>query len=159
MTDDFATDQKALLDGARKFFADAHPLFGMLNLRPEAVARGRLEIAATLTDDFRQIDDEPQVHGGVLTVLLDSIFGFSVYTSLDDLKPIATINLRTDYIRLPEVGDEVVCRARTERIRDDVAYVSGDLVARDGELLARGAGAFMIGTRGPKFDAARGGAA
>ncbi len=148
---DLTPEQQALLDGARKFFADAHPLFGLLGFEPREVSRGSLTVAARLSEDFRQLDGEPQVHGGLLTIILDSIMGFSVYTALDDLKPVATINLRSDYVSLPRTDEEVICAARCETVRDDVAYVAGEIRSADGELYARGSGAFMVGTRGPKF--------
>ncbi|MEO1312129.1 MAG: PaaI family thioesterase, partial [Pseudomonadota bacterium] len=151
-------EQQELLDGARKFFADAHPLFGLLAFEPRKVSRGELEIAATLSEDFRQLDGAAEVHGGLLTIILDSVMGFSVFTALDELKPVATINLRSDYVTLPQVDENVLCTAVCETVRDEVAYVNGEVRSMSGDLYARGAGTFMVGTRGPSLASVAGGA-
>lgn len=155
MKSDLSPEQQALLEGARQFFADAHPLFGRLRFEPREVSRGSLTVSARFTDDFRRFEGEPEVHAGLLTIVLDSIMGFAVFTVVEDLRPVATINLRSDYIDAPAVGEEVICTAHCESVRDDVAHVGGEVRSSGGDLLARGSGAYMIGTRGPKFGLAR----
>ena len=48
-----------------------------------------------------------KIHGGLYTIIIDSIFGLAVFTALEAVKPIATINLRTDYLgeALPGAGE------------------------------------------------------
>jgi acyl-coenzyme A thioesterase PaaI-like protein len=73
-----------------------------------------------------------------------------VFTALEEVKPIATINLRTDYIAPIDAGERAICAAECEAIRDDIAYVAGRLTLEtNGQMLATGAGAFMVGTKGP----------
>ena len=50
----------------------------------------------TVGDDFV---DGPLIHGGILTIVLDTLLGYSVWTSLDQFTPIAThTNKRTKQI-------------------------------------------------------------
>lgn len=137
-----------MLRSARDFLAHEHSLFRSLELQPILIGKGKAEFSMALPASFAGADGD--VHGGLYTIIIDSIFGLCVFTALEEIKPIATINLRTDYIGAIRPGDRAVCAADCEAIRGDVAYVSGRLTAEaDGRLLATGAGAFMVGTKGP----------
>ncbi len=137
-----------MLRSARDFLAHEHSLFRSLELQPILIGKGKAEFSMALPASFADADGD--VHGGLYTIIIDSIFGLCVFTALEEIKPIATINLRTDYIGAIRPGDRAVCAADCEAIRGDVAYVSGRLTAEsDGRLLATGAGAFMVGTKGP----------
>lgn len=138
----------SMLRSARDFLAHEHSLFRSLELQPILIGKGKAEFSMALPASFAGADGD--VHGGLYTIIIDSIFGLCVFTALEEIKPIATINLRTDYIGAIRPGDRAVCAADCEAIRGDVAYVSGRLTAEsDGRLLATGAGAFMVGTKGP----------
>ncbi len=112
------------------------------------IGRAKATFSVYLPDEFRNIDCH--IHSSLLTIIMDSIFGLAAFTALDDLKPIATINLRTDYIAQIAPGGRVSCAAECRSLSDDVAHVQGDLTDEaTGALVATGAGAFMVGTRGP----------
>ncbi|HBS31569.1 MAG TPA: hypothetical protein DEA40_07475 [Parvularcula sp.] len=137
-----------MLRSARDFLAHEHSLFRSLELKPILIGKGKATFSMALPADFAGPDG--MVHGGLYTIILDSIFGLTVFTALEDIKPIATINLRTDYVGAVVPGERAVCAAECEAVRGDVAYVTGRLTAEShGALLATGAGAFMVGTKGP----------
>ena len=137
-----------MLRSARDFLAHEHSLFRSLALKPILIGKGKATFAMDLPEAFAGADG--MVHGGLFTIVIDSIFGLAVFSALEEIKPIATINLRTDYVGSIAPGARALCAAECEAIRGDVAYVSGKLTAEsDGRLLATGAGAFMVGTRGP----------
>jgi uncharacterized protein (TIGR00369 family) len=138
----------SMLRSARDFLAHEHSLFRSLELQPKLIGKGKAEFSMALPATFA--DANGDVHGGLYTIIVDSIFGLCVFTALEQIKPIATINLRTDYLGSIKTGQRALCAADCEAIRGDVAYVSGRLIAEaDGRLLATGAGAFMVGTKGP----------
>jgi acyl-coenzyme A thioesterase PaaI-like protein len=138
----------AMLRSARDFLAHEHSLFRSLELQPILIGKGKATFSIGMPALFAGADGK--IHGGLYTIIIDSIFGLAVFTALEAVKPIATINLRTDYLGEALPGARAVCAAECERIRDDVAYVSGRLTLEaGGTLLATGAGAFMVGTRGP----------
>ncbi len=137
-----------MLRSARDFLAHEHSLFRSLSLTPILIGKGKATFSMDLPKAFSGVDGT--VHGGLFTIIIDSIFGLAVFTALEEIKPIATINLRTDYIGSIESGARALCAAECEAIRGDVAYVSGKLTAEaDGRLLATGAGAFIVGAKGP----------
>ncbi len=137
-----------MLRSARDFLAHEHSLFRTLALQPVLIGRGQATFALTLPPAFAGADGF--THGGLCTIVLDSIFGLTVFTALEAVKPIATINLRTDYVSRASPGARVRCAAVCEAVDDGVAYVSGRLTFEEGGgLIAAASGAFMIGTKGP----------
>jgi uncharacterized protein (TIGR00369 family) len=137
----------SMMRAARDMLAHEHSLLASLGLRPLLLGAGKTSFSLELADRFD--DGTGVVHGGLLTIILDSIMGLTVFTALDELKPIATINLRTDFICAATSGMRVVCVCECEGVRNDIAYVTGRISAEsDSALIAMAAGAFMIGTRG-----------
>ncbi len=140
-------DVGARLAKARAWLSHEHSLFRSLNLKPITIKKGKAVFSMDLPDTFA--DAHGGVHGGLKTIILDSIFGLTVFTTLSELAPIATINLHTDYLNKAKPGMRAICAAECTAQRDDVTYVSGDLKLEEtGALLATGAGVFMVGTHG-----------
>ncbi|MEL7487416.1 MAG: PaaI family thioesterase, partial [Pseudomonadota bacterium] len=111
------------------------------------IGAGETRFSLDLNPEFD--DGDGKIHSGLMTIILDSIFGITVLTALEALQPIATINLRTDFLGDAGIGARAVCDAKCVAIRNDVATVRGALTREaDGALLASAAGAFMVGTRG-----------
>ncbi len=138
----------AMLNNARDWLTHEHSLFRSLNLEPTLFGKGKATFIVDLPEAFTGEGD--MIHGGLMTIIMDSIFGLTVFTALEEIKPIATINLRIDYIATAKAGARAVCAAHCIAVNDDIAFVSGDLkIEDDGRLLATGSGAFMVGTRGP----------
>ena len=138
----------AMLRSARDFLAHEHSLFRSLELTPILIGKGKATFSIALPEAFAGPDGN--IHGGLYTIIIDSIFGLAVFTALEQIKPIATINLRTDYVGTTCPGARAMCAAECDAIRGDIAYVSGRLTSEaDGKLFAKGAGAFMVGTKGP----------
>lgn len=96
------------------------------------------------------------LHGGVITALLDTASGFAVHTRLSEWSPIATLDLRIDYLRPAERGETVTARAECYRMTKHVAFCRGVAYHRDPENpIAHAAGSFMLGTSGPNMDSRR----
>jgi len=138
----------AMLKAASDWLKHEHSLFVSLDIRPVLIGEGKSMFSMTLPEDFS--DASGKIHSGALSLIMDSILGMTVYTALDSLKPIATINLRADYLEDVKPGVRLVCSAQCDKLRDEVAFISGTLTEEaSGALLATGSGAFMVGTRGP----------
>jgi uncharacterized protein (TIGR00369 family) len=65
------------------------------------------------------------VFGGVITTLLDHASGLAVFCSLSELKAIATLDLRIDYLRAAEPRCDLVGRAECYKLGAQVAFVRG----------------------------------
>jgi uncharacterized protein (TIGR00369 family) len=93
------------------------------------------------------------LHGGCITALLDACSGAAVFAALTEWKPIATLDLRIDYLRAGEVGKTIVARAHCYKTTRNVAFTRAAAFHDDeSDPIATSMGTFMIGTKpgGPK---------
>jgi uncharacterized protein (TIGR00369 family) len=65
------------------------------------------------------------IHGGVITTLLDNCAGVAVMTALDELKSIATLDLRIDYMKPATPGQDVIGYCRCYKVTRNIAFVHG----------------------------------
>jgi len=133
------------------FFSSSHHLFSVLRMKPTRVSEDGVSVVATVPELFSDRGGETRAHRGAYTLVLDTVFGFAVFARLQKPKAIATINLRTEYLRPVEFGEKIICSAECFSIDDSIARARGEIVDYDGRPLASATGAFMIGSRGPDF--------
>ncbi|MEO1043249.1 MAG: PaaI family thioesterase [Pseudomonadota bacterium] len=134
----------SVFEGMRKTFQKEHPLFGQLHSRPVSASRGKLIIELTPSENFMH---QGEVHPGFMTIILDTMLGVAVWSMLEKLTPIATINLQTDTQNHAQPGKVITCETLCEGICDDVAIARGRATSEDGTLLSTAAGTFIVGTR------------
>jgi uncharacterized protein (TIGR00369 family) len=65
------------------------------------------------------------VFGGAITTLLDHASGLAVACALDALRPIATVDLRVDYVRAAAPGCDLTARVECYKVTRNVAFVRG----------------------------------
>ena len=89
------------------------------------------------------------VHGGVITALLDTLGGIVVMSSVPKDTPLATLDLRIDYLRPATPGKRILASAECYKVTDNVAFVRGlayhDI---DGDPIANCTGTYMLGSTG-----------
>jgi len=96
------------------------------------------------------------VFGGAITTLLDQSSGLAVFCSLEEFSAIATLDLRIDYLRAAEPGDDLTGRAECYRMTRNVAFVRGRAWDRDPEQpFASALATFMIGANATQTPLAR----
>lgn len=135
---------------AKVFFGSQHPLFRTFGIEIVRFAAGKAVMQ--MPHSPRLADKRAALHRGALVTLLDTTCGLAIFSALDSLRPIATIDLRVDFLREipPDSGlvADVECVGRTSRI----AYIMGKGYAvGDKEPLALVAGSFAIDTLGPSL--------
>ena len=116
------------------FDADAPKL--RFDMRPELVG-----------NPTRQI-----LHGGVISATLDVAGGFAIMLALaaemtgipTSFPNMGTIDLRVDYLR-PGRGKHFIATARIVRKGKRIAVVHMELHNDEGELIATGGGAYVVG--------------
>lgn len=87
------------------------------------------------------------VFGGVITTLLDQAAGLAIACSMDALLPIATVDLRVDYLRAADAGADLFARAECYKLTRAVAFVRASAwERRPEEPFASCLGTFMIGS-------------
>ncbi|MGF1639483.1 MAG: PaaI family thioesterase [Rhodospirillales bacterium] len=89
------------------------------------------------------------VHGGVITALFDTVGGLAVMSAVAENTPIATLDLRIDYLRPATPGERILASAECYRVTDDVAFVRGlayhDV---DGDPIANCTSTYMLAATG-----------
>ena len=65
------------------------------------------------------------VHGGVITALLDSCYGLAIFVKLNKLRPMATLDLRIDYLKPATPGREIFGGAVCYKLGHELAFVRG----------------------------------
>jgi uncharacterized protein (TIGR00369 family) len=92
--------------------------------------------------------DTGVLHGGAITALLDASSGASVFAALTDWVPIATLDLRIDYLRAAEPGRDVVCHATCYKRTRNVAFTRAIAYHDDpADPIASSVGTFMLSTK------------
>ncbi len=108
-------------------------------------------IIARLPFDERLVGhpDSGLLHGGAVTTLLDAAGGAAVYVKIGNPTPIATLDLRIDYLK-PAAGRlHVHSRAECIKVTKNVAFVRMSAYHDDpDDPIALGTATYMIGTKG-----------
>ncbi|MBE7449363.1 MAG: PaaI family thioesterase [Kofleriaceae bacterium] len=87
------------------------------------------------------------LHGGPITALLDACSGAAVFAALERMQPIATLDLRIDYLRPAEPGRDVTARATCYHTSKNVGFTRAVAFHdREDEPIATSTGTFMLGT-------------
>jgi uncharacterized protein (TIGR00369 family) len=117
-----------------------------LGIRFVSLAEGRVTLALPYDEKFIGNPLTGVLHGGAITTLLDGACGMAVYVKLFQPIPIATLDLRIDYLRPATPGREVHGRAECVRVTRSVAFVRCEAFHPDGDgdLVAVANGTFMI---------------
>jgi uncharacterized protein (TIGR00369 family) len=95
--------------------------------------------------------DTGTLHGGVITALLDVTSGVAVFAALTDPVPLATLDLRIDYLKPAEPGRSVLGKARCYKVTRNVAFTRAVAYHDDpDDAIAHAVGTFMLSTRAGK---------
>lgn len=93
----------------------------------QAAARARVPYGPHLVGD----PDTGVVHGGVITAVLDHLGGAAVIVALKQPAPIATLDLRIDYMKPAAARADIFAEARCLKVTHEVAFVRGSAYRSD----------------------------
>ena len=92
--------------------------------------------------------DTGVIHGGAITALLDACCGSAAFNALAEAQPIATLDLRIDYLAPATPHQDVLARSVCYKVTRNVAFVRATAFQSDEQQpIASAAGTFMISTR------------
>ena len=119
MSDSFLT---TILPQLASGAAHTHALgFAFEGLHDDAAPRIRVPYRTEWVGD----PDTGVLAGGLVTTLLDHVGGLAVWVAMDAFKPIATLDLRVDYMRAAQPGRDLLAQARCFRLTPTIAFVRG----------------------------------
>ncbi|MBE7638265.1 hotdog fold thioesterase [Sneathiella sp. P13V-1] len=85
------------------------------------------------------------LHGGIITTLIDTASGMCVYAKKQAYLPIATLDLRIDYLKAAEPERDVLTRAECYRLTRQIAFVKAVAYHDDVEdPIANSVSTFML---------------
>lgn len=119
------------------------PFAEFLDMRFELVEEGRAVFSITPKREF--YNPMGQVHGGVISSLLDSAMGCAVHSTLPEGVGYTTIELSINFVRaVPTDAGRVVAEGQVVHVGGRLATGEGRLTLEDGTLLAHGTTTCMV---------------
>lgn len=138
-----------LADHVRSVVGEISPHMRELGIEIVALAPARLTLKLPYRPDFVGHPETGVLHGGAVTVLLDSCSGLAVTTALRELVPVATLDLRIDYLRPAKPGESVLAQAHCYKVTRAVAFTRGFAFQRDpADPIAHCTGSFILSSTG-----------
>ena len=138
----------------RKVFEEHVPFNRVIGLKVESTDPDAPKLRFDMRPELIGNPRRQILHGGVISAVLDVAAGFAIHLavsnsreekSADDSFPsIGTIDLHVDYLR-PGRGKYFIATGRVVRLGNRVAVAHMELVNDDGELIATGGAAYMVG--------------
>ena len=131
-------------DAAQRF-ADSIPHGRELGIEVEAVYPGRAIFLLHYQERLVGNPETGALHGGVITTLIDTVSGCAVFTSLPHLVPIATLDLRIDYLKPATPNLTLRADARCYRLTRSIGFTRAFAYHDDPEdPVANSVGTFMV---------------
>ena len=138
----------------RQVFEEHVPFNKVIGLRVESTDPDAPKLRFDMRPELIGNPRRQILHGGVISAALDVAAGFAIHLAViksreehasdGQLPSIGTIDLHVDYLR-PGRGKYFVATGRVVRLGNRVAVAHMELVNDDGELIATGGAAYMVG--------------
>lgn len=143
---DMAGDDKPLK--VSRSFVDAIPHNHALGLKMIDLRKAEAVFVLPYNTKLVGNPDTGVLHGGAITALIDACSGASVFAALTEWGPIATLDLRIDYIRAGDPNRDIHARATCYRLTRNVAFTRAVAYHDDeADPIATSMGTFMLGTK------------
>lgn len=106
---------------------------------------GTAKISVPYNEELVGDPETGVLHGGVITVLLDTACGSAIMSYPEKLRSTATLDLRIDYMRPATKGETVYARAECYRMTRSVGFARAVAYHADpNDPIAMGTGTFII---------------
>lgn len=121
-------DPKAMI---KQFFGQQIPHNRELGMEIIDIEKGWASGMVPYREDLVGNPTTMVIHGGVVTSLLDSLGGVAASSAARYGGPLATLDLRIDYLRPSKPGQAVIGRVECFKVTRNVAFTRG--IAHDGD--------------------------
>lgn len=89
----------------------------------ESLDGDRVRIRVPWREDLVGDPDTGVLAGGLVTTLLDHVGGLAVWIALGRFEPIATLDLRVDYMRAAAARRDLIAEARCYHLTRSIAFI------------------------------------
>ncbi len=146
IADDLPSSLVPMLKMAAQHIERGRGVFSKLDQRATHVGLGSATFLLTPNENFVE---GGVLHGGTFVMALDTILIYTIWTKLNQYRPIATVNLNTDYLTTALPGTPLICKAVCNGIEDNIAYCAGEAICQaTGKLIATTTGTFIVSNKG-----------
>lgn len=141
-------DHVEKLSHMNRRFMDYVPHNRALGLRVVELGPGEAVMTLPWAEHLVGNPETGVLHGGAITSLMDACCGAAVFMKLVDPMPIATLDLRIDYLKPATPKRDVCARAVCYKLTKNVAFVRCEAYHQGAEqdAIASAAGTFMLAT-------------
>lgn len=136
-----------------QFMEQVIPFNKFLGLKVGSLSAGRCVLLLPWRDELTGDPFRPAVHGGVLSMLVDTAGGLACFSQLMNRSDrVSTVDLRVDYLR-PGAPTDLSCAARVVRMGNRVAVARMEVFngpvpdgheAREAEAIATGQAVYNV---------------
>ncbi len=154
MSDSKKDDTSSGMKGLPGAFGDSHPGFMEYKFQPVYMEEKKAAMMLPYNEKFVGDKTTGSIHGGIITLLMDTAGGMCVMATVKQMMPIATLDLRMDYLRPTKRGMDITAEVECYELTQYVAFVRGFAYEGEGdkkEAVAHMTAAFMLNTKGPNF--------
>jgi uncharacterized protein (TIGR00369 family) len=147
-------DGKSTEATLRQVFEEHVPFNRVIGLKVESIDPDAPKLRFDMRPELIGNPRRQILHGGVISAVLDVAAGFAIHLAVSKSREenasgghfpsIGTIDLHVDYLR-PGRGNYFIATGRVVRLGNRVAVAHMDLVNDEGELIATGGAAYMVG--------------
>lgn len=107
----------------RERFTDFVPHVKDLGLRVSALDELNACLHLPFREDWLGDTERGLIHTGVISSMIDTASGLAVFARLANFEPIATLDLRMDYLRPALRERDLHCKAECYRVSSHIAFV------------------------------------
>ncbi len=134
-----------------KMFAESHPGFQEYRFEIIDVSEGKASMRLPYNERFVGDRSTGSIHGGIITLLMDTVGGLCAMSAIQKMAPLATLDLRMDYLRPTTKGLNILAEVECYHLTSSAAFVRGIAYEESEakEAVAHMAAAFMLNTKGP----------
>jgi uncharacterized protein (TIGR00369 family) len=102
---------------------DNTPYMKAIGAEFESVVDNTISLRLPYRDDLIGDPQTGVIAAGVVTAMLDQGCGIAVWAKIDEFKPIATLDLRIDYMRTARPGETLQIVASCYKLTKSIAFV------------------------------------
>lgn len=107
------------------------PYINLLEIRGVGHGDGWAEMALDWREELVGDEDAGLIASGAIFSLMDTVAGMALFGTMQPIEPIATLDLRVDYVRPANRGATIYGRVDVVKITRRVAFIRG--IAHDGD--------------------------
>ena len=124
------------------------PHAAALGMTLVSLDKGKGMMTLAWREEFVGDPETGVIASGVVTALIDHTCGLAINSAGSMPIPIATLDLRIDYMRPAQPRSGITCEAHAYRMTRSIGFVRAEAWDEDrGDLVATAQAAFMLNTR------------